>query len=144
MIIRRFFIASLMSTAVTLAVAMPAQAAPQEGEGDYVHVTNFEASAHAWWGETTTSGVGTTAKVELCLQAYAPGVGWRTKACETRNLLAGGDKTTNKNYRINTRHPCGPQQGPYAWRSRIDVDILYQPDPSGYVYTATRYLNCGY
>ncbi|WP_193611682.1 hypothetical protein [Nocardioides lijunqiniae] len=106
--------------------------------GDYVHVTNREASAHGWWQKI--SGSAKLAKVTVCLQKPASG-GWANVKCNSGTV---GPGSGGSGRRVNVRKACGPQQGPYLWRSSIDVDIVGEVDGPEVAVTQQRGIACAH
>lgn len=85
-------------------------------QGDNVHVTSGQVSAHGWWYRGTCPNVKTT--VYIGLQEYYSDNTWRTKATGSAYVWPGGGSS---NW-ANARHVC-ESTVPAGWRSYIVVYI---------------------
>lgn len=106
-------------------------------EGDYVHKSGSDASAHGWW--INISGpAGTKANVDVQLQVNLGVFGWVNAGPNfSSDVYAGGgagNRTTARYRCVGTRV--------MTWRSVVDVDIIGASDPDNKRFTAPRSVAC--
>jgi hypothetical protein len=105
-------------------------------EGDYVHQSGNEVSAHGWWIQYSGPS-GVQANVDVQLQIYVGGWGWINIGPNfTSNVYPGG----GSGQRTTARQPC--PGGGYTWRSVVDVDLIGYADSDEKLYTPGRYIDC--
>lgn len=110
---------------------------PFQHQGDYVHVTAGEASAHGWWTTDDPYLLGKTGTVVVQLQ-YLTQNGWHT-------VVTGPGRSLRPNQtskRANARIACRASAPMGDWRSVVDVDIDGVVDDSNVLITEARPLPC--
>ena len=99
-------------------------------------------SGHGWWVITCGSGCSEKAKVKVKLQAWGcmdkDVCGWVTQKTGKARSIAPGQ--TSK--RANARTACKSSKL-VGWRTLVDVDLEWEPDPLGWDALGREDLNCG-
>ena len=110
--------------------------------GDYVHVTAGDASAHGWW--TWHSGPAELATVSIKLQTKTIRRFWFDSWSDTTEWTAKDLKPANNRSRnrVNVRKLCNGVTATW-WRSIVDVDIIGYPDPPDKIKTRAVMRDCG-
>lgn len=90
--------------------------------GDYVHTSSGEASAHAWWEWTSVGAPARTAYVSVGLQKYTGGR-WVAMAVADGTLAEGSGGTGR---RITVKFPCSGT-ALTSWRTGIYASVNMQP-----------------
>lgn len=106
-------------------------------QGDYVHITAGEASAHGWWTTNDPYLLDKTGTVVVELQ-YLTESGWQT-------VVTGPPRSIRPNQtskRANARIACRTTAPLGEWRSVVDVDIDWVIDDSNVLITPVRLLPC--